>query len=360
MKFTTFDLNILNSYLEKGLLERNPHPSLPIAIWNYSRTCQYSAAWDEITLNMRATTLDEEGNLVGRAFKKFFNMEELKEIPNEKFEVFEKLDGSLITVFRFKGELVVTSKGSFTSDQAVGARKFIDEIEAERIFKEGYTYLFEYIAPENRIVVDYGNVRELRALAILINETGEEASYPELICLAVHCIPVVKRFLGIKDYKELKSIIKENEEGFIVKFESGLRMKIKGEEYVRLHRLLTNFSNVDIWELLRDGRDIDEFLDRVPDEFDAWVRKTIKDLRYHKYAVGERAGKIHDYFRYGKYGDVHPEPTKKEFAEHLEFCKVEPSIRAICFAMWDKKNYDHIIWKIIRPQYQKPFWNSEL
>jgi hypothetical protein len=27
--------------------------------------------------------------------------------------------------------------------------------------------------------------------------------------------------------------------------------------------------------------------------------------------------------------------------------------------MWDRKDYDHIIWKMIRPQYQKPFWNKE-
>jgi RNA ligase len=154
-------------------------------------------------------------------------------------------------------------------------------------------------------------------------------------------------------------MIESNAEGFVIKFKSGFRMKIKGEEYVRLHRLLTNFSNVDIWELLKEGKNLDEFLDRVPDEFDKWVKEIISDLQYYKYRIGERAGKTHDYFRYGKYGDRDPEPTKKEFAEHLEFCGVEPSIRSICFAMWDRKNYDHIIWKMIKPKYQKPFWNKE-
>jgi RNA ligase len=170
---------------------------------------------------------------------------------------------------------------------------------------------------------------------------------------------LVKKYDGVDDYKQLKSLIESNSEGFVIRFKSGFRMKIKGEEYVRLHRLLTNFSNVDIWELLKDGKDLDEFLDRVPDEFDKWVKETISNLQYHKYRIEERAGKTHDYFRYGKYNDREPEPTKKEFAEHLEFCKVEPSIRSICFAMWDRKNYDHITWKIIKPKYQKPFWNKE-
>jgi hypothetical protein len=27
--------------------------------------------------------------------------------------------------------------------------------------------------------------------------------------------------------------------------------------------------------------------------------------------------------------------------------------------MLDNKNYDEIIWKLIRPQYSKPFWQKE-
>jgi hypothetical protein len=34
---------------------------------------------------------------------------------------------------------------------------------------------------------------------------------------------------------------------------------------------------------------------------------------------------------------------------------IEAPLRAVCFAMGDKKPYDHIIWKLIRPKYDKPF-----
>ena len=60
----------------------------------------------------------------------------------------------------------------------------------------------------------------------------------------------------------------------------------------------------------------------MPDEFDKWVKGTIRNLQYHKYAIEERAGKTHDYFRYGKYNDREPEPTKKEFAEHARVDRV--------------------------------------
>jgi RNA ligase len=153
----------------------------------------------------------------------------------------------------------------------------------------------------------------------------------------------------------LKREISNSKEGYVIRFKNGMRMKIKGNEYVRLHRILTNFSTTDIWELLMTGGDMNEFLERVPDEFDKWVKNTISELRYSFFHINERAGKIHDYFRYGKYNDKESEPTKKEFALHLEKSNVEPSLRSVLFAMWDSKPYDHIIWKLIRPKWSKPF-----
>ena len=87
-----YDLNILNDYIERGLLIKNSHPTLPIDIYNYSRECQFSEAWDEITLNMRGTVLDREGNIVARTFPKFFNMEEHKpgEIPTRSSRCLKK------------------------------------------------------------------------------------------------------------------------------------------------------------------------------------------------------------------------------------------------------------------------------
>jgi RNA ligase len=318
---------------------------------------------------MRGTVLDREGNIVARTFPKFFNMEEHKqeEIPNEEFEVFEKMDGSLGILFHHEGEWHLATRGSFVSEQAIKGKEILSKYRYDKLIP-GFTYLFEIIYPENRIVCDY-RYEDLVMLAVIDNKDGYELRIHDndIHLEGIRFVnlynnlgfKIVKKYDGIEDYKQLKSMIESNAEGFVIKFKSGFRMKIKGEDYVRLHRLLTNFSNVDIWELLKDGKNLDEFLDRVPDEFDKWVKDTIRNLQYHKYAIEERAGKTHDYFRYGKYNDRETEPTKKEFAEHLESCKVEPSIRSICFAIWDRKDYDHIIWKMIRPQYQKPFWNKE-
>jgi hypothetical protein len=362
MKKMNINLEILNKYISDGLVVKNDHPTLPISIYNYSRTCQYEGKWDDITKMCRGLIVDKEGNVVAKGFNKFFNMEELTlgELPDESFEVFEKLDGSLGILFWYQGKWILSSKGSFSSDQAVRAKKILQSKYNVEAVPKGYTILVEIIYPENRIVCNYGDEESLVVIGMFSTISGKEMDYDTLKSISEESkMPVVKKYDGINDYNTLKSLISQDREGYVVKFKGGFRMKIKGEDYVRLHRILTGFSNVDIWEYLKDGKDLDELLDRVPDEFDKWVKTTIRDLRYGCFQLRERAGKLHDGFRYGKYGDVDPEPTKKEFAEFV--MKQQEVLHAIMFAMWDGNNekVDDIIWKLVKPTYSKPFWQKD-
>ena len=351
-----YDLGTLNKYIKDGLLEKNSHPDLPIDIYNYSRECQFSKNWDDITLNMRGTILDREGNIVARAFPKFFNMEEhdQKDIPNEPFEVFEKMDGSLGILFNYNQEWHLATKGSFVSDQSIKGWKLLEKYDYKRLSPD-YTYLFEIVYPENRIVVSY-DYEDLVLLAIINNKDGHEYDIHSDILDTLN-FKLVKKYHGVDDYKKLKSTIGDNSEGFVIRFKSGFRMKIKGEEYVRLHRLITNFSNVDIWETLKEGKDLNLFLDRVPDEFDAWVRKTMNSILTHYQRLESQVEKIYEYHMWGKFGDKEPVRNKKEYAEWVK--TQNKVIQPILFKMYDGGDYSHYLWRIVRPEYQKPFWNKE-
>lgn len=358
----TIDINILNKYIEEGLVVKNDHPTLPISIYNYSRTTQYEGKWDNITKMCRGLVVDREGNIVAKGFDKFFNMEEitLGELPEESFEIFEKMDGSLGILFWYQGKWILATRGSFTSNQSVKAMEILKSKYNVESIPKGYTTLVEIIYPENRIVCSYDD-EQLVVLGMFSTLSGKELDYSTLVAVSEESkMPVVKKLDGITDYNTLKSTIDNNQEGYVIRFKNGFRMKIKGEEYVRLHRILTQFSNIDIWEYLKDGRDISELLDRVPDEFDKWVKTTIGDLKYACYQLRERAGKLHDGFRYGKYGDVITEPSKKEFSEFV--MKQQDVLHAIMFAMWDHNNekVDEIIWKLIKPKYSKPFWVKDI
>ena len=93
------NLETLVKYRNDGWLLSQNHPTLPLIIWNYSQTTQYENYWDEITLSCRGLVTDDKGNIVAKPFDKFFNIEEGKFEPTEKFEVWEKMDGSLGIVF---------------------------------------------------------------------------------------------------------------------------------------------------------------------------------------------------------------------------------------------------------------------
>ena len=348
-----FDINILNDYIQKGLVVKNDHPTLPLSIYNYSRTCQYENKWDNITKSCRGLILDKDGNVIAKSFDKFFNLEEhsTEEIPNEDFEVYEKLDGSLGILFWYQGKWILASKGSFVSEQALKGKQILNSKYSVEPIPKGYTTLLEIIYPENRIVCNYGDDEVLVVLSMISNATGKELDYDSLLKINEETgLPVVKKYDGIQDYKIIKSLISKDREGYVVRFRNGFRVKIKGEEYVRLHRILTGFSNVDIWEYLKDNKNLDELLDRVPDEFDSWVRNTIKDIKKEYEKLDNEYKWIFKVLMRSPQSE-----TKKGFAEHAKNYKHS----GILFKMFEDKEYSHYIWKQIRPVYSKPFWQKE-
>jgi RNA ligase len=102
----------------------------------------------------RGLVTDDKGNIVARPFKKFFNMEEGKHTPTSDFEVYDKMDGSLGIFFYYEGGWVMATRGSFTSDQAVKGYEMMFKYDFANLHKD-YTYLFEIIYDQNRIVVKY-------------------------------------------------------------------------------------------------------------------------------------------------------------------------------------------------------------
>jgi RNA ligase len=351
-------LNTLEKYHKEGLLYKQVHPSLPLTIWNYTEKVQYEGFFDEITIQTRGLVTDDKGNIVARPFKKFFNMEEGKHTPTSDFEVYEKMDGSLGIFFYYEGGWIMATRGSFTSDQAVKGYEMMFNYDFANLHKD-YTYLFEIIFKENRIVVNY-DFEDVVLLGMVNTKTGYEVNLyskdtdVRLKNLVSNVgLKVVNKYDGISDYRTLKSMVKNNEEGFIVKFSNGDRMKIKGEEYLRLHKIMTQVSTTSIWEVLSNGDDIEAILKDVPDEFYKKVKTYVGELNYSHYQISEYCGKYYDSYRYGKFGDKEVEPTKKEFAEFVQRNFDKKGLHSVMFAMWDNKDYSSIIWKLIKPKYEK-------
>ena len=341
-------LETLEKYHNDGLLHKQTHPTFDLTIWNYTPKVQYERLWDDITMQCRGLVTNSEGDIVARPFKKFFNYEEHKpeDIPNEDFVVYEKLDGSLGILFNYQGEWILSTRGSFTSPQSIKGKEILDRHDISAWRKDN-TYLFEIIYPENRIVVDYGDEEKLVVIGAIHTETGEEIPDSSLFWTQESGFEIVTTYKTWGEgYDLLKEEISKDKEGYVIRFKSGFRMKIKGDEYVRLHRILTNVSNRDIWEYLKDGKSFDELLEKVPDEFNDWVKDTVKDLQ----------GQF-DKIKVDVENEFKELINKKEFAEKI---KDNPN-RSFLFKRLDSysNQLNEMIWNSIYPAYSKPFKKDE-
>jgi len=339
------DLVTLRQYEAEGWLYSQTHPTLPLTIWNYSQTTQYEGKWDEVTLACRGLVTDDEGNVVARPFKKFFNIEEAKHKPTREFDVYEKMDGSLGILFMYAGEWIFASRGSFTSEQSIKGRELLNKYDLE-LLSPGYTYLWEIIYDENRIVVDYDFEDVVLLGCIETTDGGEVDVHDEYYTSNFN---VVKKYDGISDYSALKGIIKDNQEGFVVRFSNGDRMKIKGEEYIRLHKIMTDLSTTAVWEILSSGGSMESILQDVPDEFYAKIKA------YEDYLISQfNLMKEHYEWIYNKIFNVYFEAYKEEFSR-AEFAGLAKRYEfpSILFAMLDGRDISPIIWKIIKPKFEK-------
>jgi RNA ligase len=346
------DWDVLNTYIEQSLIVANKHPEYDIWILNYTPKAQSNKFWDIYTMSCRGMVIDADGKILARPFLKFKNFEEHD--PSEidmsmEFDIFEKMDGSLIIVFYYEPPMkwIVASRGSFISEQAVEAKKMINVNVLDK-FNTNCTYLLECIYPENRIVVDYGDRRELVLLSRIVTKTGVEATHDDLVNNYSKHFTIVKKYVlkDIKNLNDLKSLEEDNREGFVVRFKNGFRVKVKFDEYIRLHGILTNVSNLTVWEHMKDNYEFDELLDRVPDEFYDWLQKTANKIQLDFNEIERKA--LLEFIRIYHINGITDRPLFAEQAKLSEYT-------SILFRLYDRKSYADIIWKQIRPVYSKPF-----
>jgi hypothetical protein len=362
------DLKTLNRYYEDGLLYKQSHPTLPLTIWNYTEKVQYEGLWDDITLSCRGLiTEDTTGKILVRPFKKFFNYEEVVDkdvIPSKGDYVYiqEKMDGSLGILFNYESEWIMATRGSFTSDQAIKGLEILKSKYILDTFEPSVAYLCEIIYPENRIVVNYKK-EKVTFLSAVINwgfngwKESDESELHWTTACAYFKMSGIKKSDIVKTeqhfnfsnelYKSLKEKNEDNKEGFVLRFHPGnFRMKIKFEEYVRLHKIMTNLSTTAVWEVLSNGGNMDDLLKNVPDEFYNKIKEYEEELKFMFTSLGN------DYTIH--FRDIQNLIEKvggdrKNFA-HLAKQYKHPSL---LFGLLDGKDISQNIWKIVKPDFKK-------
>ena len=293
----------LTEQIKLGFVGRKEHPTEPLVIFNYTKKAQYDREWNDVTRQCRGLIVNSDTTeVVARPWKKFFNYGE-HDVgdwdPDEICFVTDKMDGSLGVLYPLSdGGYAVATRGSFTSDQAKYATDMWNARYAGFTPADGLTYLFEIIYPENRVVVDYGDRNELVLLGAVVNETGATLE------AATVGWPFTR--VGNFGYMTLREALemepREKVEGVVLHFNAtNQHVKLKQEDYIALHRLISGLNEKHVWERLCvenfarhidepqhwgsflkiDPKDAAEYIatgdtwrEDIPEEFQEWLDET--------------------------------------------------------------------------------------
>lgn len=352
-----FTLDELNAAVEQGRVTKRPHPSLPLFIYNYSPDVQYSNRWDEVTLNCRGLILTNSGAIVARPWKKFFNLGQVN-LPiqfDDPVEVMDKADGSLGILYPGRHGYAIATRGSFCSDQAVHAT----DVWKERYYylkpDPGYTFLFEIIYPENRIVLDYKGIDDLVLLGAVEIATGYYVS--PTVAQYMFTDGGARSYWGgptidVFPYKSISEALahmgRAGAEGYVIRSHNFM-VKLKEPDYVELHRLVTNITPKTVWEQLRAGKSVKQICSVLPDEFHNYAESIAKPMvdKYNK-----RAAEIFDgYFeivgKMTKQGVT--KVNRKAYATEIK----KYADKQYYFLLLDDRGIADLLWKELRPREEK-------
>jgi RNA ligase len=378
------------------------HPTLPLLIHNYTDLCMYDRGWNDVTEQCRGLITDARtGRVVARPWRKFFNHGEHEAADLDlaaAVEVTDKKDGSLGILYSTADPLApnshgpcgcvpcrdnwaIATRGSFASEQAAHATQLYLRRYAPACGWSPWpewTYLFEIVYPANRIVLDYGDTDNLILLGAAHIETGRLAGPDHQVC----CWwpgPRAEVFAHATLADALAATPRPNAEGLVIRYldgdRAGLMVKLKQDDYVAAHRLMTGMTARRLWErcavhsvarshpdlpLKRIARplhlsvdDVREILDagpgwlddvrkRVPEEFVDWVEATVAGFE----------AKIADSVRMvaAAAAAVAGLPRREAAAAIAQH-----PLRPLIFLALDGRPLAAAAWAQIRPEHERPF-----
>ncbi|MCL2597534.1 MAG: hypothetical protein FWD66_07750 [Paludibacter sp.] len=269
---------LLEEMIARRFINVQKHPEFPLWLYNYSKRAQHFDVWNEATCACRGMILNYKMNIVSRPFRKFFSYQEVvpQILPHGKFTVTEKIDGSLGISYWYAGNWHIATRGSFTGKQAIRANRILHqkyEVNLPKM-KSEYTYLFEIIYPENSIIVDYGQREELVLLAVIDTDTGNEIFDFENLTFSKP-----KIFDGINSFDDVMKLNCNNAEGFVLRFESGERLKIKFEGYKRLHKIMLGITENKVWNYISKDKDLNELYAISGEKYKDWIKCAEEKIR---------------------------------------------------------------------------------
>lgn len=347
-----FDEYELGQAVKDGDVRVQFHPQYPnLAIYNYTEEVQYRNKWNKITLACRGLILDTlTWQIVARPWEKFFNFGQMDNRieSTAPVEVTDKMDGSLGILYPTPdGEWAIATRGSFASEQAIHATKvlrerYLDDIRYS-IDNCDYTLLFEIIYPQNRIVVNYGDMDDLVLLGGVHNQYGYYYG-PEIAGSVSWTGPETEVWRYDSFVDALSFPDRPGKEGVVIRSGTNI-VKLKQADYVELHRIVTNLSPKTVWEMLGAGKTVADICADIPDEFHKYVEDIGNELERK---ASEIAYDV--YLTHVKIVESLGGPETYSRKQYAQAAVKYGDIKKYLFILLDGRDIKPEIWKHIKPR----------
>jgi len=300
-----------NTMLAQGFISEKKHPDNPsIRIANYTVKTSYWKLWNEVNLNCRGIIFDSETEkIISLPFPKFFNIGENKnEIPTSPPEITVKYDGSLGVSYQIDGKVLWATRGSFESVQSRIAQRIWNEKYYDRKVPSDITLMVEIIHPATKIVVNY-NFIDLILVGARNSSNGYDFSYSDMLELAQYLHMPITELVDSNIDQVVKKCetMSSQEEGFVLRWDDGFRLKVKSTEYLRLHKVLYGLSDKAIANAWREDR-INDLIIMLPEEFRLEIEQKAARLDL---ALQSEMSRIEEVYKGIK------ENSRKDFALHV-------------------------------------------
>lgn len=322
-------------------------------VYNYTDAAMYTeGAWDNPAVRIcRGLIVDLFGNVTARSYDKFFNAEQkeagdLTPYLDSLCEVTDKADGSMLNIHLDEwGEVRCATRGSFESDQAKAATKWLRDrwhVTNPETFKT-HTLIAEWISPENRIVLDYGDKEGIVILGGRELATGDylgPVQAAEIFKCPFEATEVIANSISLRDAMNLPD--RPNREGYVIRLlKENVLLKRKQLDYVKMHKLVFGLSERVVWEHMLSGQNLFSLLAPLPDELHEWTKQVWNDLEVQARTIAHESAEDYDHI----VASLAEGWTRKEFAE----AALKSNHRALLFMLLDGKNTREAILKTLRP-----------
>ena len=219
------------------------------------------ATWTHETMHFRSLVVDKEGEVVSASFKKFFNWDEKPELTpapksSEGASLMEKLDGSTLIFSRYKGHTVVRTRGTVDARKQENGHEIDLLLEKYSKFKEilesvettDISYIFEWMSPLNRIVLNYGDEADMALVGVIFHKDYAMVTQNGLDVLAVQMQLRRPRSFKYDSVADMKAAIEalRDQEGLCVYYNDDQNIrKVKSAHYLFLHRAKSEISSIE-------------------------------------------------------------------------------------------------------------------